>query len=136
MKAVMERAFEPAARPTRAADPSQRSLLLLGAEPLEQVAASPGRFAQLAVFSAATFLSVLNYSVLTPIYTLGEQRFHVGLQALNALANVRTFCAVPGVVLSLAATERVGLRASCLAGYGAQPGPSPPRAVSAAQPMR
>ena len=89
-------------------------------EPLEPIAASSDRFAQLAVFSAGTFLSVLNYSVLTPVYMVGEARFQVGLQALNALGNIRTASYVPGVVLALYVTERFGFRTSCLWGYGTQ----------------
>lgn len=111
---------------------------LLGKDELETIAATPQRFAQLAVLSAAFFLSVLNYSVLSkcpevtcvvpaltlpmtaPIYSTGLVRFQVGLQALNSLANVRTLFTIPGVVLALWVTERYGFRRSCLLGYSSQ----------------
>ena len=40
---------------------------------------SRARFLQLAIYAAATFMSVLNYSVLTPIYMYGLDRFAVSL---------------------------------------------------------
>ena len=89
-------------------------------EELEPVGVTRARFLQLGVYAAAIFMSVLNYSVLTPIYMYGLDRFDVGLQALNSLANVRTFATIPGVVYALYVTERHGFRASCLAGYAAQ----------------
>ena len=89
-------------------------------EPLEPVGVTSARFLQLGIYSAATFMSVLNYSVLTPIYTYGLARFDVSLQALNSLANTRTAAIIPGCILALYVTERYGFRVSCLAGYAAQ----------------
>jgi hypothetical protein len=63
---------------------------------LEAVSVTPVRFLQLVIYSAAIFMSVLNYSVMVPIYNYGLDRFDVSLQALNSLANIRTAATIPG----------------------------------------
>ena len=71
-----------------------------------------------------------------PIYSIGEKRFHVGLQRINSLSNVRApaswrphfacdallaqawnIYSAPGALLALWVTERYGLRKSLLWGY-------------------
>jgi len=42
---------------------------------LEAVSVTPVRFLQLVIYSAAIFMSVLNYSVMIPIYNYGLDRF-------------------------------------------------------------
>ena len=87
-------------------------------EALESIQPSAERFFQLAMFAVASFLCAMDWTIIVrstlrvpfqfgdatrtrcalsaachgsqaPVYQLGEERFHVGLQRINSLSNVR-----------------------------------------------
>jgi len=69
-----------------------------GADGLEKVSLSAGRFVQLSVFSAACFLSGVNTTIFAPVWQYAELRFDVSERRVNRLANVWNLwrCAAKG----------------------------------------
>lgn len=83
-------------------------------------ALSPGRFTLLTLYALASLMAALVWNIMAPIYSIAEERFDRGAQAINSLANAYYVWYCPGSVLALWVTERYGLRVSLLWGFFSQ----------------
>jgi MFS family permease len=87
-------------------------------EELEPIATSDMPFLQLSIMVASYFCCACNNYILVPVFALVEERFDVGLQAVNAIPNVRAalrvcvrVCVCPDIrphTCPLRRAERVG----------------------------
>ena len=88
--------------------------------PASSTAASPARFPVLACYCASSFLLAGAWNTLSPIFDVAAARFHVSSSAVAAVALSLNLTYLPGSLLALYTTERLGLRFTLLLGSALQ----------------